>query len=169
MSLLYLLLIPLIAGLDRFRGDVWPEGWGGIKKLLLGMAMVLAMGLTSSVWVFLIGSVLCAASFASGWGTPLGAALGKHNFMVDYEKYWQGNWFGGLLRQNALAAMVARGVWGSLFLLPLIFWNTWIVLMVPLLAISYSVPTLLTSEWDVYELYRGGFIGVSCLIINCIS
>ena len=169
MSLWYLLLVPVISGLDRFRGDMFPEGWGGAKKLLLGVVMAFAMCLTDSLWVFILGSILSGASFASGWGTPLGAALGKHNRMSVYESYWQGDWFGWILRKNALAAMAARGAWGGLFLLPLICWNPWVVLMVPLLAISYSLPTLITTEWDVYELYRGGCIGISCLLVGFLN
>lgn len=169
MIYIQLLLIPVISLLDGFRGNKWPEGWGGAKKLLLGIAMATAMGFWGDWVAFSCAAILSGVSFANGWGTPLGAALEGHNRMTDYEKYWQGDWFGGILRKNARVAMAARGVWGSLFLMPLMYWNPWVVLMAPLLAISYSVPTLITSNWKGYELYRGACIGISCVLLSILN
>lgn len=160
-----LLYIPIIGALDRFRGTKNPEGIGAIKKILLGIPMALAMGFEG--WALALAALLSAASFANGWGAALGPAIGRHkNIVPPYENYWQGTWFNNILRREPLVAMAFRGVWASLFLLPLMYWNICVLAMVPLLALCYSIPTLLTDNWEHYELIRGCSIGLSCILIG---
>jgi len=184
---LSLLLIPLISFLDWLRGQGKPEGTGTIKKLLLGLAMSFAMGLSGSLpvafsilgyeinfnapWI-LIGTVLCAASFANGWGAALGSALRKDGSSMGpkYENYWQSELVNrltfGLVRSNPLFAMAVRGVWGFLFVAPLVYFNIYVLILLPVFALSFSLPTLLTDNWKTYEKIRGACLGAGCVLIG---
>jgi hypothetical protein len=170
MEYLMLLLIPLIAALDWFRGQGKPEGTGTIKKLALGLAMGFAMGFTQ--WPLALASALCAIIYANGWGAALGSALRKDGSSMGpgYESYWQSEFVDkitfGLVRSNPLFAMAIRGVWGYMFLLPLAYFNPWTILMLPILAASFSLPTLATNDWKTYEIIRGTCTGLGCVAIG---
>ena len=165
-----LLFIPLISFLDWFRGQGKPEGIGTIKKLLLGCAMSFAMGFES--WELVAATVLCSSAFASGWGSALGAALRKDcsSMGPNYENYWQSElvnrltW--GTVRSDPLTAMAIRGVWGFLFVSPLVYLNFNVLNLLPVFALSFSVPAILTNKWKIYECIRGAFIGSGCVLIG---
>ena len=170
MDYLMLLLIPLIAALDFFRGNTWPVGWGGAKKGLLGLAMGYAMGFTQ--WELALATLLCGAAFASGWGAALGAALRKDGSDMgpNYEHYWQSEFVnrltGGKVRSNAFFAMAIRGMWGYMFLLPLVYFNVYVGIMLPVMALAFSVPTLVTGHWKRYECIRGALLGAGCVAVG---
>jgi hypothetical protein len=173
MEYLLVLMIPAISALDFFRGNTWPIGWGGAKKGLLGLAMGFTMGFTQ--WELALATLLCAASFASGWGAALGAALRKDGSDMgpNYEHYWQSENVdkitSGLVRSNPLFAMSIRGVWGYMFLLPLAYFNPWSLLLLPVYALSFSLPTLVTGHWKRYECIRGALLGTGCVAIGYIG
>lgn len=163
-----ILLAFCIGGLlDRLRGDFNPEGWGGAKKFILGGFLGLATGFLG--WELLLAAILFATSFANGWGSPLGACLGKHNNMEDPEK-WQiffGKWIKPLLT-NAKAALAFRGLIAAVYILPLMWFNINIAWLLVLLPICYLIPTQVTGNWEKYEMLRGGLIAISCILISVI-
>lgn len=171
-TLLMLLMIPIISALDWFRGQGKPEGIGTIKKLLLGLALGFTMGFTQ--WELALATALCALVYANGWGAALGAALVKNGSSMGpgYESYWQSEFVNrltfGLVRSNPLFAMAVRGAWGYMFLLPLAYFDPWTILALPILAASFSLPTLVTNDWKTYEKVRGlctasGFVMIGLL------
>ena len=136
--------------------------------------MSFAMGFTE--WgVISLCTLLCAASFANGWGAALGAALRKDgsNMGPRYESYWQSELVnritGGLVRSNPLFAMAVRGVWGFLFIAPMIYFNIYVLILLPVFAMSFSLPTLLTNDWKTYEKIRGACFGAGCVLIGYLS
>lgn len=164
-----------IGALDWLRGQGVPEGTGALKKVLLGAAMSLAMGLSG--WWLLLGTVLCAMGFTHGWGTPMGAALGKHNNMQGingYEKWQKGTW----LRTHAVGAMAFRGLISALWLVPLMIVFPAISIMLVGLPVAFSVSTQLSREyvikgyrhtqWKNTELIRGLLIGMLCVGIGVV-
>lgn len=169
MELFYIILISF---LDWFRGQGKPKGTGAIKKALLGAAMGTAMGFTG--WELLLASILCGASFANGWGAALGTALRKDGSPMGpkYENYWQSEFVNkltkGKVRSSPLFALAFRGFWSFLFLLPLVYFNSSVVIMLPILMLSFSLTTLVTDHWKKYEMIRGSFIGAGCLLVTMI-
>lgn len=154
-----LTLVVLISLLDWFRGMAFPKYGGALKKLLLGSVMGLALGL-SGLWL-LAGAILIAASFAIGWGGPLGASLGNHDNM-SRTHYWQ---VGKYLKTHAKASMYVRGFISALFLLPLMYVNPWIGFALIWFPIAFTLPTYATGHWEHYEIMRGLLLGIFCVCI----
>lgn len=176
--LLKLLLILVIGGLDFLRGNTWPVGWGGAKKLLLGFVLSYASGLTD--WWLLVGSVLWALSYANGWGSMLGVSLdnarGGKRVMYSPHERWQellGNVLPRVLH-DARFALAMRGVLAFLYVSPLIYINPGYILMLPILAFAYLAPVNWTanielfgrSHWKRYEIVRGLVTGLGAAAIS---
>jgi hypothetical protein len=168
------LLIVLAGFLDFFRGNRWPEGWGGAKKLLLGLVLAYATGLQG--WVILLGAVLWALSYANGWGTPLGAALGNHKNMEHGYERWQaflGKYWPAILKRPSYAMRV-RGLIAALYVLPLAFFNPAYLLFLIVLPVAYYEPTEWTDKvvlgklisWKEYEIMRGLVIGTAAVLVG---
>jgi len=156
-----LLFIPLIGILDSLRGNNWPiKGLGSLKKIILGFSISLGIGFTGLI--LFASTVLFAISFAPGWGTPLGAVLGRHNNMGPSFETWQVKF----LRKNAFIALCARGLIAAVIVSPLVYWHKDILWLFLLLPICYSFPALATRDWENYELIRGCSIGLLCIIIR---
>lgn len=173
LGLYVLLYIPVIGVLDWLRGQGKPKGTGTLKKLLLGAAMGLAMGLSG--WWLLAGTILCAVGFTHGWGTPMGASLRGDNKMGPKYERWQ---LGSYLRTHAVPAMAFRGFLSALWLVPLMIVYPVLSILLVGLPIAFSVSTQLSrdynirgykhTKWKNTELIRGILIGVLCVGIGLI-
>ena len=178
--LLKLLLILVIGGLDFLRGNTWPVGWGGAKKVLLGLTLSFASGLEG--WGLAIGSILWAASYANGWGSPLGASLAlargeKPRPMGPSYERWQAL-LGRVVPKvltDPILALEMRGALAFLYVAPLMYFNIYYLAMLPILMFAYSRPVKYTSSielfgrshWKRYEIVRGLITGAGAVTISC--
>lgn len=169
---LALLYIPLISLLDWLRGQGEPKGTGTLKKVLLGAAMSLAMGLSG--WWLLLGTVLCAIGFTHGWTPALVGSMHNKTMGPRFSKWQKGK----LLRTNAEVAIAFRGLISALWLVPLMIVFPAISIMLVGLPAAFLVSTKLSKDyvikgyrhtkWKNTELIRGLLIGVLCVGIGLV-
>jgi len=118
-------------GLNRARG--WGESkvpnvvWAVLWGLLLG-------GVTFEQEYLFVGlfAVLFTLGSRPGWGQPMGEALGGKP-SPTYEK-----WQVGVLRENVTAALAVRGVIWAAPVLPLAYFNTDVVFLLPALVVGFT-------------------------------
>ena len=170
--------ITLAGALDFLRGNRWPIGWGAVKKLLLGILLAYASGLTG--YGLILGSVLWALSYANGWGTPLGASLAKARgedvkMGPGYEG-WQ-SLLGKVMPKvltDPILAMEMRGVLAFMFVLPLMYFSLAYLALLPVLMFAYSASAKISYKlsifgihhWKRYEVVRGVIVGLGCVVVS---
>lgn len=153
------------AGLDRLRGKDTFLG-AAVSKFLYGfwLSAWLAYYGGADAWVLLASAGLLALGSAPGWGSVLGAVLEERPMRYPYE-----GWQRGVLQENTVAALVARGLmWGAPVLPLALFVESWAIIALPAVAIPvaftvapYAVLRLpAPKRWAAMEYVRGAVTGL---------
>ena len=162
LSLLFLLLIPVMAWLDRQRGS--SKEAEKIPKFLAMIGLGICVSVLTGHWLDWQMLVLIAgtwAAYSPGWGEPLGHAItGKTN------RLWE-KWQFGIIKKNPWLALIVRGLF---FTIP------GLAILEPMTAVKLGVafglafplgPLIATrifkkrgdDAWALNEYIRGAFAG----------
>lgn len=159
---LYLLL--LSGPLDWLRGSDIRWCPTLVRSLAYGFGLAILLG-SSHLWTWPVFAVLWAVGEAPGWGEPVGAILDRRPMRPGHLERWQV----GPLKTNSWLAVTARGaIWAAppalLALVdPVYLASLGLLLIFPATLMLDRRKTLLTWNWQEWELLRGWSMGVVAL------
>lgn len=163
------LALSWLAGImDRLRGDNLDFGSALMEKLVYGGIVALTMGGVGFLLgqnvpgpVFFVCIVIgFAAGMSTGWGEPLGALLDRRPQNPFELERWQI----GILKKNALLAMIVRGAMTGFWVLPLMYIDPRAGLISLAMMIAMPVAILIARDaagetekekWEMQEFLRG--------------
>ena len=161
----------LCGPLDRLRGDKFHIlNLRILDKIAYGLAIAGAAGLFIDPVAMLLVAVAMIAGMSPGWGTPYGSFIGKTPMSPTDQEWWQV----GVLKTNALAALIARGALWGLPIVPVAFYlgNYELLWIVPIFTVAFPLALWLATklpktrdQWADSELIRGWLVGAAILVL----
>ena len=161
MLTLQLLLVWACGFFDRIRGDKLDVPYGKtVEAIIYGAAVGAITGFRE--WELLLFALLWALGASFGWGTPIGAGLGRHGMDQTDLEWWQF----GVLKTNVKLALAFRGLMWGVCVLPLAYFDMRAVLFVPAMTIIFPAAIYIWRNWEGQEYVRGWMAGAAALLIG---